>query len=191
MSSNPRAPRRRRVTVASPGQRRNSSITMEILRAMAGDCRFPCCLPQRRVLARFSSLLEGLPNLYLIAWIGRVFRVFSASLQGHNERISLRAGRLPNLVSGGGLGMALPAAGRGVDRLRKRGGGEGDGPAFGGSVAIERRALARLAAEPADHLFHALGRHFLAVHGTGRTGDALVHQGAAEIIGAGLEAEGG
>src|SRR6202043_1635938 len=98
--------RRRRVTAASPGQRRNHNGDFTALWRFYAPWRaiadFPCCLPQRCILPRFSSLLEGLPSLYLTAWIGRLFRTFSKSLRGQNGEISLRAGRVPGSVGRGG-----------------------------------------------------------------------------------------
>ncbi len=78
-----------------------------------------------------------------------------------------------------------------VYRLDQYRSAERCGFALGGGIAVERRALARLAAQRADQRLHAFGRHLLAVHRAGGAGDALVHQGAAEIVGACREAGGG
>src|SRR6266851_1210429 len=161
----------------------------EVLRVMLPDASLPAA-SLRGVLTAFFVPARPSTEMRVSAWVCSVLWTIVARFWGRDERISLRAGR-PASVGGGALRMPLPAAGRGVDRLGKRGGGEGGGPALGGSVAIEGGALTRLAAQRTDHGLHALGRHLLAVHGTGRTGDALVHQGAAEIVGAGREAEGG
>src|SRR5438132_9134031 len=155
---------------------------------MTPDCGSPCCVPQRRILRHFSSLLRGVGNLWLTACAGWPFMRFCGSLRRPSVKISLRAGRRPALVGrGSALGMALPTAGRGVDRVGERGSGEGGGAAGGRSIAVEGGALARFAPERADHILHALGRHFLAVDRTRRTSDALVHQSAAEIVGPSLE----
>src|SRR6185369_9575085 len=56
-------------------------------------------------------------------------------------------------------------------------------------LPIERVALHRLAADRADQRFHVVRRKLLAVLGAGGARDALIHQRAAEIVGAGLQAD--
>src|SRR4029077_17932379 len=105
---------------------------------MTPDCGSPCCLPQRRILRHFSSLLRGVGNLWLTDCSGWHFIRSCGSLRRQSEKTSLRAGRAPGSVGrGGALGMPLPTAGRGVDRVGEWGGGEGGGPARGGRVAVE------------------------------------------------------
>src|SRR5438874_2213308 len=114
---------------------------------MTPDYRPPCCLPQGRILRHFSSLLRGVGNLWLTACGSWPFMRCCGSLRRQNEKISLRAGRRPALVGrGGALGTAVPMAGRRIDRLGERSGGEGGGAASGGGVAVERGALTRLSA---------------------------------------------
>ena len=61
-------------------------------------------------------------------------------------------------------------------------------PALRRNRAVQRGPLLRHAPKRPDKLLHSLGREFLPVLGAGGAGDALVHQSAAEIVGAGLEA---
>src|SRR5215469_15424420 len=79
--------------------------------------------------------------------------------------------------------------------MRSMIGADGEAPgaarrAEGGEVtllrggAVKRIALARDAAERANEALHLDRRHLLSVARTGRTGDGLVHQRAAEIVGA-------
>src|SRR5215472_8842957 len=50
--------------------------------------------------------------------------------------------------------------------------------------AVKRVALARHAAERANEALHLDRRHLLSMARAGRSGDGLVHQRAAEIVGA-------
>src|ERR1700722_12329455 len=68
-------------------------------------------------------------------------------------------------------------------------GDEGGGAAIFRHGPVERVALLRFAADRADQGFHGVGREFLAVLRAGGARDALVHQRAAEIVGAGIEAD--
>ena len=67
---------------------------------------------------------------------------------------------------------------RGAERRR---------PPFRRDGAVERGPLFRLAAKRADQVLHGLGRKLLSVLRAGGARDALVHQGAAEIVRAGLK----
>ena len=58
---------------------------------------------------------------------------------------------------------------------------------FGAGIAVERGADTAGPTEFGDQRFHAVRRQLLAMLGAGGTGDRLVHQGAAEIVGAGIE----
>ena len=60
--------------------------------------------------------------------------------------------------------------------------------ALGRGILVERRADARGAAEIGDQPLHRVGRQLFAVLGAGGTGDRLVHQGAAQVVGAGVQA---
>ena len=53
-------------------------------------------------------------------------------------------------------------------------------------VLVGGGALAGFAGGAFDHRDHALGRSFLAVAGAGGAGDAFVHQGAAQVVAAGV-----
>src|SRR5262245_10093395 len=83
--------------------------------------------------------------------------------------------------------------------LRSMMGGDGAAPggahrAEGGAVtllrggAVKRVALTRDAAERANDVLHLDRRHFPSVACTGGSGDGLVHQRAAEIVGAAAQA---
>ena len=87
---------------------------------------------------------------------------------------------------------ALVFPGRGVDRLRQRRGAERGGDA-GGRRRRGRASCAGAACGPASGSASSivLGRHLLAEARAGGARDALVHQRAAEIVGAGVEAGGG
>src|ERR1700731_2517416 len=60
-------------------------------------------------------------------------------------------------------------------------------PALFRHLLIERGALFESPSQRSDHRFHLLGREFLAMLGAGGARDALVHQGAAEIVDAALQ----
>ena len=90
-------------------------------------------------------------------------------------------------IGGGLLAVPFVAAGRGVDGIGQRGGAERGGLRAGG-VAVEGRALTRRAAEPRIISSIASGGISWPMHGAGGARDALVHQRAAEIVGAGVEA---
>ena len=77
----------------------------------------------------------------------------------------------------------------GIER-RQSGRAVGSQPALRRNILVERRALPRCAAEGDDQRIHLLGRKLLTVLGARRPRDAFVHQGAAEIVGAGIEAGG-
>ena len=58
---------------------------------------------------------------------------------------------------------------------------------FGSDRPVQRGALLRLPAKRSDDAIHLVRRHFLTVLRAGRARNALVHQRAAEIVGAGLQ----
>src|SRR5215470_12176515 len=78
-------------------------------------------------------------------------------------------------VGGGALPVPLVAPCRCVERLKKRRGAERGGAALCGGVGVERRTLVRHPAERTDQRLHVFGRHLLAVHRAGGSGNAFIH----------------
>jgi len=93
--------------------------------------RSPCCVPQRRVLRWFSSLLDAIAITWLTTWADWLYQTFGTRFRSQNERISLRAGRPAALVGcGGTLGWrsqrragVLTGSVSGTRRRRRRRGG--------------------------------------------------------------------
>ena len=77
---------------------------------------------------------------------------------------------------------------RGIDDVGQFGGCQTRRDALVGGVLIGCRALARDAASGLDHGGHPSRRCFLPMAGAGGAADALVHQGTAEVVAAGVEA---
>src|SRR5574337_1857593 len=63
-------------------------------------------------------------------------------------------------------------------------------PPLRGYRSVQRSALFRRASKRANKFLHGLRGKFLTVIGASRARDALVHQSAAEIVGAGVETRG-
>src|SRR6266436_9930482 len=132
--------------------------------------RSPCCVPQRRVLPWFSSLLDAIAITWLTTWADWLYQTFGTRFRSQNERISLRAGRPAALVGcGGTLGMAFPATGRGVDRLGQRDAAAKEAARRGRrrrgwcAGAARGRVLLRLGDAPAQQIDLAAQRHDQAV----------------------------
>jgi hypothetical protein len=110
-----------------------------------GSADFPPVKPPKfpvNLLREFSSSV----------WFRRLFRGFLAQRADNRENSRFNgnvtgAARSSSIVGGGMLPMTLIAARRSIDRLGQLGGAEGGGFALRGGVGVERRALARLAAQ--------------------------------------------
>ena len=98
--------------------RKNGDFTSDVARRL-----FPLLPPSEARLTAFFVPARPSREMWLTASVCSLLWTILARFWGQNEKTSLRAGRPAASVGGGALGMALPAAGRGVDRLGKRRGG--------------------------------------------------------------------
>src|SRR6476646_4367378 len=167
-------------------------MTMPALHPKSLSLRARRALPGRKV----SPLKEGVAK----TWTDRPPMPMPSAFTPSNPawtvldggRLSADARRAARLGQDAALLALAQRAGPALGDLeldrRQRLGGVRRVMALGAGIAVQRGADARGAAEARDQLLHRVWRQHLAMLGAGGAGDRFVHQGAAEIVGAGLQA---